>query len=368
MSIPGGICCPNGELALRVRDLVPDPRTKIIVNCAGRTRSIIGAQMLIDFGVPNPVYALQNGTQGWSLAGLMLERNAQRCYRSEVGGDVGELAGRARALAATHGAGLIAVNEANGWCGDRARTTYLLDVRSPEEFARRPIAGFVHAPGGQLLQATDQWVGVRGARLLLLDDEGVRAPVVAAFLRQLGHEAYVLEGGSAAAAAWSWQRPSPDSPPPLATISAAAVAARVRQGACIIDLRAATSFRRGHIAGARWSIRPRLAALRLPSDAQLVLATDDPAVAALAGRDLAELGHADVRTVAGGPADWAAAGLPLQASADDPADADMIDFLFFTAGRHEGDGDAARRYLAWEVGLIGQLDAQERAAFRIPCG
>jgi rhodanese-related sulfurtransferase len=368
MSIPGGICCPNGELALRVKDLVPDPRTKIIVNCAGRTRSIIGAQMLIDFGVPNPVYALENGTQGWSLAGLTLERNAERRYSSEVTSDVTELARRARALAVTHGAGVVGVTEANGWCSDGSRTTYLLDVRSPEEFAGRAITGFVHAPGGQLLQATDQWVGVRGARLLLLDEEGVRAPVVAAFLRQLGHEAYVLEGGSAAAAACSWERRGPAPLRPLATMAAAAVAAKVRQGARIIDLRSGTSFRHGHIAGASWSIRPRLAALRLPSGAPLLLAADHPAVAALAGSDLAELGHADVRTIDGGPADWAAAGLPLQASADDPADADMIDFLFFTAGRHEGDGDAARRYLAWEVGLIDQLDAQERAAFRIPGG
>ncbi|NND49061.1 MAG: sulfurtransferase, partial [Rhizobiales bacterium] len=64
-AIPGGISCANGELALRIDDLAPDPATKIVVNCAGRTRSIIGAQTLIDLGVENPVVALENGTQGW---------------------------------------------------------------------------------------------------------------------------------------------------------------------------------------------------------------------------------------------------------------------------------------------------------------
>ena len=77
MNIPGGICCPNGELVLRIREIAPDPKTKIVVNCAGRTRSIIGAQTLIDFGVPNPVVALENGTQGWFLAGLELEHGAE---------------------------------------------------------------------------------------------------------------------------------------------------------------------------------------------------------------------------------------------------------------------------------------------------
>ena len=84
MNIPGGICCPNGELVLRIRDIAPDPKTKIVVNCAGRTRSIIGAQTLIDFGIPNPVFALENGTQGWFLAGLALERGASRRYADAV--------------------------------------------------------------------------------------------------------------------------------------------------------------------------------------------------------------------------------------------------------------------------------------------
>ena len=79
-NIPGGICCPNGELALRIGELAPDPETTIVVNCAGRTRSILGAETLRAFGVPNPVYALQNGTQGWLLAGLQREEGATRSY------------------------------------------------------------------------------------------------------------------------------------------------------------------------------------------------------------------------------------------------------------------------------------------------
>ena len=104
------------------------------------------------------------------------------------------------------------------------------------------MPGFAHAPGGQLIQATDQWVGVRGARLVLIDEEGVRAPVVAAWLRQLGHEAYVLEGGIAAAAALTWRRPHDAAPtaPDLAPIAPREVAARRagRHRCQVIDLRA----------------------------------------------------------------------------------------------------------------------------------
>ena len=61
---------PGAELVLRVHDIAPSPDTLIVVNCAGRTRSIIGAQSLINAGVPNKVVALRNGTMGWHLAGL----------------------------------------------------------------------------------------------------------------------------------------------------------------------------------------------------------------------------------------------------------------------------------------------------------
>src|SRR5262245_65726190 len=103
MNIPGGICCPNGELALHIHEIAPDPATTIIVNCAGRTRSIIGAQLLIDFGVPNPVYALENGTQGWFLAGFELEHGADRRHGVEPPSNLAALAQRARAHAEARG-------------------------------------------------------------------------------------------------------------------------------------------------------------------------------------------------------------------------------------------------------------------------
>ena len=102
MNIPDGICCPNGELALRIGAIAPDPKTKIVVNCAGRTRSIIGAQTLIDFGVPNPVVALEDGTQGWFLAGFKVENGATRRHPDSGTRDVAALAVRARAVAEKH--------------------------------------------------------------------------------------------------------------------------------------------------------------------------------------------------------------------------------------------------------------------------
>jgi rhodanese-related sulfurtransferase len=383
MSIPDGISCPNGELALRIHDIAPDPTTKIVVNCAGRTRSIIGAQTLIDFGVPNPVVALENGTQGWFLAGLELERGASRNYPDAVS-DAGlaERRARARAFATRHGAGFVDAGQVRVWRADKTRTTYLLDVRTEAEYRDNPVASFRHAPGGQLIQATDQWIGVKGARLVLLDGELVRAPMVAGWLRQLGHEAYVIEEAPAAthsildlavetiasardpsnvgdvrtpADARSWERPM--SPHELAGALAVGIAQ-------VIDLRPSMEFRKGHIPGAVWSIRSRVVAAADRSKI-IILIPGEPVQSIFAGLELTEAGVRDRRDLAGGLASWRAANLPIEATPDNPPDADCIDFLFFTARRHDNDAEAARQYLAWETGLLAQLDEQERGVFRI---
>jgi rhodanese-related sulfurtransferase len=366
MNIPDGICCPNGELALRIRDIAPDPKTKIVVNCAGRTRSIIGAQTLIDFGVPNPVVALENGTQGWFLAGYKVENGATRRYPDQVKQrDAAGLAARARTLADKHGVPYVAPAAAHGWLSDTVRTTYLLDVRTAEEVAANGLPGFAHAPGGQLIQTTDQWVGVKGARLVLVDDGLVRAPVVAAWLRQLGHEACVLAGGIAAAGAYFWRKRGSLDLAELRTIAPAEAASALSSGAArAIDLRAGMTFRKGHVAPSAWSIRPRIGAAAEPAK-MIVLVAEEPALAALAAADLAEAGCRDLRLLAGGFDAWRAAGLPVEATPDAPPDRECIDFLFFTARRHDNDPEAARQYLAWETGLLAQLDEQERGVFRI---
>lgn len=367
MNVPGGICCPNGELALRIADIAPDPETQIIVNCAGRTRSIIGAQTLIDLGVPNPVAALENGTQGWFLAGFELEQGASRRYPREITrGDLDSLRKRARALAEARGASYIAPAQLSGWLDDKARTIFIFDVRTHEEFETDGVSPSIHAPGGQLVQATDHWVGVKNARMVLADNDGVRAGMVASWLRQLGHEAYVLEGGIAALAEMDLPAPQTAEIPELKTVRPDEVAGLIRGGnAHFIDVRPAMSYRQSHISGAHWSIRPVIGSAVTGHDLPVVLVADDPDVAALAAHDLREAGIDVAGVLDGGPDDWQAAGLAMVATPDDPAEDACIDFLFFTHGRHQGNAEACRQYLAWEVGLVDQLDEQERGVFSI---
>jgi rhodanese-related sulfurtransferase len=193
MSIPGGVSVPGAELVLRARALAPDPDTTIIVNCAGRTRSIIGAQSLVNAGVPNRVYALRNGTIGWTLAGQSLETGQHR-RAAEPGADgVDDARTRARAVSYRAGVRHIDWDELTYLQSQATRTLYQYDVRLPEVYARGHLPGFRNAQGGQLVQETDHNAPVRGARIVLADDLGPRADMTASWLAQLGWEVLVLD-------------------------------------------------------------------------------------------------------------------------------------------------------------------------------
>lgn len=366
MTIPGATPVPNGELALRWHALAPDPATPIVVHCAGRTRSIIGAQILRSLGVPNPVIALENGTQGWALAGLALEHGSLRSDAAPATQHAARPQDQAAAarLALDAGVPQLTAEQAQDWIDDTDRTTYVLDVRSAAEFAAGTLPGARHAPGGQLLQATDQTIGVRRSRVLLLDDEAVRAPVVATWLWRLGYETATVQGGIRAALRLPAAPAAALQPTPPQIPRGALAAWVAAQQAVLLDVQPSTAYRQQHVQGALWAVRPRVAALvqvqARPGQPVLVLAADATAAALAAS----ELAHRTVHWALA--ADAADAGLPQERTANVPADADAIDYLFFVHDRHDGNLEAAQRYLDWETGLIAQCAPDELAVFRLP--
>lgn len=359
MSIPGSICCPKGELSVRIDDLLANDSTPVVVNCAGRTRSIIGAQTLVDLGVKNPIYALENGTQGWMLADYTLEYGQSRCY-PETMTITPERVERAYALAELAGVSWVSAEQVRWW-QQQQYSVYLLDVCTEKEFNASALPGVQHAPGGQLQQATDQYIGVRNARLVLIDSENVRAPVTAYWLRQMGYQAYVLNGGINTARQVTPPGQNPRPAPELDVISAVQLYHRLQTSPLpqLWDIRSSQAYKLGHIPGSRWVSRAHIIA----SNAQdVVFISDDPQQAAWYSLELPS--DSRITLLAGGIAEWLAEGGKVESSPDYPTDAERIDYLFFTHDRHHGNKSAARQYLEWEVGLWQRLDASEKAVFK----
>src|ERR1700744_2702124 len=186
-SIPGAISVPGAELVYRFADLVPSPDTTVVVNCGGRTRSIIGAQSLINAGVPNKVVSLKDGTMAWHLAGLDVVHGATRKPPEVSAHGLKSATEAAARVAARSGIARIDKSTLATWRAEAGeRSLYVLDVRSPEEYLAGHLRGARSAPGGQLVQETDSHMATWGARVLLVDDNGVRATMTASWLKQMG--------------------------------------------------------------------------------------------------------------------------------------------------------------------------------------
>ncbi|HEX2825105.1 MAG TPA: rhodanese-like domain-containing protein [Burkholderiales bacterium] len=371
VSIPGGIDCPGAELAYRVHDLVKSDDTLVVVNCAGRTRSIIGAQSLLNAGIPNRVVALKNGTMGWHLAGFPVANNQDLIAPRPSEAGLAKAKAVKERVARRFGVQSIGAAQLDAFQAEAStRTLYLLDVRSPEEFAEKHMEGSVSAPGGQLVQTTDAFVAVRNARIVLIDDHGVRATMTASWLVQMGWDhVYVLEN---AMECGQWVA-GPAAHPVLGldairceAVSPAALRQKLDGDAVsVLDLDTRPRYREGHIPGAWHGIRANLAQnlSKLAPGKPLAIASADGVLAKLAAAEAAGLTGAPVLVLDGGTDAWRAAGYPLEAGETRLTD-DTEDVW---VRPHERTGDrehAMKDYLTWEVDLITQIGRDDDARFR----
>jgi rhodanese-related sulfurtransferase len=367
--VPGAVTCPGAELVLRFTDVVSDPDALVVVSCAGRTRGIIGAQSLLTAGVSNRVMSLEGGTQGWRLAGLDLEHGMTTELRPASPEAVAAAQRQATAVAARFGVRSIDAATLATWQGEAEnRTTYLLDVRTPDEFAAGHLPGSVSAPGGQAVQALDRWAGTRGARLVLIDDAGARAVMTAQWLMQMGWDAVVLDRPFEGRALQSGDSGAPSAPlPDVMEITVAEAAHWLNDGAAAIAIGASGTYREAHPEDAVWAIRPRLD--RLPASVlgahRIAVFAEDDALGTLAAADLAEITKRPVVLVRGGLDAWRAAGRQFAASPGEPPDAERIDYVFWNHDRHGGNQDAMRAYLRWETELPGEIARDGLAGFHL---
>ena len=372
MSIPGGIDCPGAELVYRAPALIPTPDTLVVVNCAGRTRSIIGAQSLINAGLPNRVVALKNGTMGWELAGFELARGRDTTAPSPTG--TGLAATRAMAADVERRFKLrrIGRTELDRFRAEAdQRTLYIFDVRTPEEFSAGHVAGATSAPGGQLVQATDGYIGTRNARVVLADDQGVRAVMTASWLVQMGMpDVYVLDEGDAGrelVAGGAAPVPLGLAQAQAETVTPAELAQLLQDGtAALVDIGSSLQFRDAHIPGAHWAIRSRFPANlgKLPRSGLLVITSPDGVAARLAAAEAAAVFPGKVKTLAGGTAAWRAEKRPL-ASGFEPALDAPDDVWHGPYSPFANTIEAKRQYLSWEVDLLSSMEAEPGLRFHV---
>jgi rhodanese-related sulfurtransferase len=377
MSIPTGTDCPGAELVHRVKELVDDPDTLVVVNCAGRTRSIIGSQSLINAGLQNRVVALENGTMGWELAGFQVDRGrdahapepspTSRAWAEQAAARVGD----------RFGVEQLTLDRLTAWQADPTRTTYLLDVRTPEEYQAGHLPGSRSAPGGQLVQATDEYVATRNARLVLVDDNGVRATMTASWLRQMGwNDTVVLATDGRETQQLETGLPPRRSVGSAPTIKVSELAARLGTPSpepdgdgpiVVIDIGTSLKYRnKGHIPGAWWGVRSRLDEARaaIGAASTVVLTSTDGQLAKLAVIDAQQhWPDAEVLALVGGTKGWRHAGHDMEPGFTRPTT--EPDDVWYKPYDHPDEVVAQhmQEYLTWEIALVEQLARDPTVTF-----
>ncbi|KAF7562268.1 hypothetical protein G7046_g1865 [Stylonectria norvegica] len=365
MSIPRGRSCPGGELVYRFFEAVPSPDTTVIVHCAGRTRSIIGTQSLVNCGFPNKIVALRNGTIGWTLEGLTLE--SKKTERVPEPSRHASSKGRifAEAWAQKVGVSVISPDKLRDFITEAtSRTLYLLDVRDPSEYAISHPTGFLNAPGGQLIQATDEWIGVRGARLVLYDTDGVRAQMTATWLFQMGWEVYVLQEPPRTLLGTFTQRKSQHS---IAIDPKGMSVYDLHQllDTTVVDLARSPVYRRGHIPGAWFASGPELARdlTLLGGTGPIVLTSTDGRLAAENVEYARTITGRDVKYLFGGTEAWEAAGNAVETEPrwlSEPIDVYKRPYEGLDVPKQN-----MQDYIDWEHQLVAQLANDGISGFKV---
>jgi rhodanese-related sulfurtransferase len=326
--IPGGRSVPGGELALRITDITKDldPDTTVIVNCAGRTRSIIGTRVLQRMGLKN-VYGLKNGTSGWMLAGYQLETGADRLTLPPPSPEgVAAAEAYAARLAQEDQVRYLDIAPLQTMLARREQeTVYLIDVRTQAEYVAGHIPGFRWFPGGQAVQRSDEVAVVRHCPIVFACDRMARATLIASWYRQMGfHEVYAVEGGTAAWAARGLSLETGLTEPPPFGLDAARgqvhllspQALQTSKMPVVIFVDTSQDFARGHVPGAHWVPRGwlelRINEVAPARETPLAVICLDGRNATLAGVALKELGYQSIAVLDGGMAAWQAAGLPVE--------------------------------------------------------
>ena len=359
MSIPTGISVPGAELVLRLPELAPNPKTKIIVNCAGRTRSIIGTQSLINAGIPNEVNALRNGTIGWTLAGQELDKGQSRKFKEVSESTAMEAAQRARNVADQAGVKRVKLADIAQWKSQADRTTYFFDPRTPEEYEAGHLPGFRSTPGGQLVQETEMVAPVRGARIVLSDPGGVRANMPASWLAQMAWDVYVIDDIKATdlTEKGPWI-PSLPSAPNIQTVDAKTASSWLENdnNTICVDLSTHANYVKGHIPGSWFALRSQFSAAlqNLPKANRYILTSTTGELAVFAANEIQSLTTSAVFVLAGGNKAWTDAGLEIEKGATYLASPPMDRYKRPYEGTSV-DPAAMQAYLDWEFGLVEQL-------------
>lgn len=402
--LPGAYCAPGGQLALIAPEVVQDKTRTIVTNCAGRTRSLLGAHLLQRMGFAN-VYALKGGTGAWRIAGHTEElekgNGAPLPRLSETG--ITACKQFAERVATEDGIPSI-TPQALHVRQDAGELLYLLDVRLLNEYQAGHVPGAHFCPGTQVALLVECLVGVKNAPIITMCAGRARAILAASVLKGAGYpNVSVLDGGTTAwtAAGFGLETGAPQEIdfgqpvwmarllqglpagvepqalpiPGLAearaqaeVLTPQALQAKLSAGErpALLDVRSAGDFATAHVPGARWLSRGRLdlhIAQEVPhTTTPVVLMCRTGKLSPLSVPALKAMGYTHIAVLQGGFDAWQAAGLPTEQGLGDQSEYEQVaieEVGLFGSGPYGFSHERMAKYLRDEEALGHKYQAKQ---------
>lgn len=368
--IPGSIDAPGADVLRCFDDLVPNASTRVVINCMSATRGVLGGLSLMAARVPNDIYVLHHGTRGWLLDGLALETNASRFPGPVSAAALAQARARVAHLAEAAGLSQIDAASLEQWRGDARRTTYLFDVRSQAEYLVGHLAGSRNAPEGTLIMSPDHYFATWNGRIVLVDDDTVRATVTALWLAQMGwgEVAVLMDGLDSGALATG---PEPMQPLVWEGVAVRTLTARElevlrqMQPVRMIDVGTSDGYVESHLPGAVWCSRVALGTFLGDDvhDGPTVLTSEDGVLARLAAGDLGGILPHEAFVLDGGNGAWREAGFACSSGAERLA-SPRDDHWLASSERPGDQRQNVLDYLAWEDTLLDDIEQGGTVPYR----
>jgi len=349
-TIPGSQSLPN-SLLLANLDALRQTGQMTLLHCAGRTRSIIGACTLKAAGYDGPFAIFRGGTQAWQLDGLEREFDASTVFATETGDASASRSFLDRCgipYRFLHDAEIEPLATAN-------QDSLMFDVSDDAARGATRRHGIIAVSGTNLIQQTDQFIARYHVPVILIDHgSGSRAAFAAYWLRAMGFvvQVIVMEDCARLQTIDETATAMPQTDWSEVTL-AQLLAHRSRKGA-IFDFRSSPAFRKAHLKGSHWHNIGAALSDDTPPDTSTgpnMIIGHDLAHACQTATILAEHGWQICGVIA-----WQLVDAdPAEILPGDPGD--PVDESTLFAGRHHGNLQDSRDYLAWEEELPEQIDA-----------
>lgn len=378
MHIPGAVVAPGCEAAYRFLDLVPNPEALAVLNCGGRTRGILCTQMLRDFGVPNPVASLRGGTQNWKVNGFDLVYGEKKGTSAPSIKALDFARECAEKMAENQHIQYVDAETFQSWKANANEIPlYIFDVRQPSEYEAGHIPDSRNAQAGQLIQQSDTFAAVRGARIVLVDDTEVRATIAAYWLRQVGMpQVYVLKGGIGGSGLGRQglehgAAPVPEIPygsSPHITVKELAHILEKGERVTVLNVGHSEAHKAGHIPGAIWVSRSRIELARdaIRMGGRVVFTSESDLQASLAADDAKEFyPEEDICWLEGGTSAWKAAGLEIENAM--PASIGPVeDVRYLIYQDPHATKESLLPFFDWENKYAAQVMADGSCRYKLP--